>query len=98
MSTLYTSTSDTANRTLRRVLVKVLEHATPSLRELARQAGISYRAIRAYRSGQRTPPPQVLRKITAALRRHSARLQRMASELETAGQGLRPRKRKEGTP
>ena len=74
MSTLDTSKLDTANRTLRRVLVKVLEHATPSLRELARQAGISYRAIRAYRSGQRTPPRQVLRRITAALRRHSLRL------------------------
>jgi hypothetical protein len=66
------------------VLVKVLDAAVPSLKELAAEAGISYRAIRSYRFGHRVPPAKVLRALVAALRKHSKRVAKLADELERA--------------
>ena len=43
----------------------------PTLRDLARDAKVSYHAIRQYRKGQRTPPPAVLARLAEALQRHS---------------------------
>jgi transcriptional regulator with XRE-family HTH domain len=74
------------------VLVKVLDAATPSLNDLAREAGISVRAIRAYRYGKRTPEPKVLKALVAALRKHSGRLATLADELEAASEPKRRRK------
>jgi transcriptional regulator with XRE-family HTH domain len=72
----------TAKKAIRPVLVKVLDAAAPSLKELAAEAGISYRAIRAYRFGQRTPSPKVLRALVGAFRKQARRLAKMADELE----------------
>ena len=69
---------------VRRVLVKVLDAAVPSLKELAAEAGISYSAIRAYRFGHRVPSEKVLRALVAALRKHSKRLAKLADELAAA--------------
>ncbi len=68
------------------MLVKGLDAATPTLRDLARQVGVSYGALRAYRLGTRTPSPRVLRKLVAALRGQSGRLSKLADELEAAAQ------------
>ncbi len=81
MTKLYTPRLE-----IRRVLVKVLDGAVPSLKELAAEAGISYRAIRAYRFGHRTPPPAVLRALVRALRKHSKRVAKLAAELERAAE------------
>ena len=72
------------------VLVKVLDAAVPSLKELAASAGISYRAIRSYRFGHRVPPDKVLRALVAALRRHSKRVAKLADELEQASRKQKP--------
>ena len=69
---------------VRRMLVKVLDAASPNLRDLARHVGVSYGALRAYRLGTRTPSPRVLRKLIAALRHQSARIAKLADELEAA--------------
>jgi transcriptional regulator with XRE-family HTH domain len=66
------------------VLVKVLDAAVPSLKELAAEAGISYSAIRSYRFGHRVPSEKVLRALVAALRKHSKRVAKLAAELERA--------------
>lgn len=76
----------THDYTERRMLVTLLDAATPSLRDIAREAGISYHAIRRYREGQRTPSPEVLRTLLAALRGRSARLAKLVAKLETAAQ------------
>ena len=58
-------------------LRSVLGHALdlPTLRDLARDAKVSYHAIRQYRKGQRTPPPGVLTRLAGALRRLGVRMQ-----------------------
>jgi len=55
----------------------MLGHALdlPTLRDLARDAKVSYHAIRQYRKGQRTPPPAVLTRLAGALRRLGVRVQ-----------------------
>lgn len=63
------------------MLMESLDAATPSLRDLAREAGISYHAIRQYRKGKRTPDTQVLRHLVVALRKRSGRLAKLADEL-----------------
>jgi transcriptional regulator with XRE-family HTH domain len=66
---------------LRSMLRHLLDLATPTLRDLAREAGISYHAIRQYRKGERTPSPTVLARLAGALRRHSLRVARRAAAL-----------------
>jgi len=78
-------TSYTSRKAVRRVLVKALDAATPSLKDLAANTGISARAIRAYRYGKRTPSPKVLRALVTALRKQSRRLAKLADELEKGG-------------
>ena len=64
-----------------------LDLGTPSLREVAREAGITYSAARAYRAGQRTPSPDVRRRLADALRRLANRMRASADELEYVSQG-----------
>ena len=88
-------TSYTSRKAVRRVLVKALDAATPSLKDLAANAGISARAIRAYRYGKRTPSPKVLRALVTALRKQSGRLAKVADELE---KGKRVRQQESSNP
>lgn len=83
----------TQDYTERRMLVNLLDVATPSLREIARDAGITYHAIRRYREGQRTPSPKVLRALLAAVRKRSEQLAKLADELEAAAREPTPYKR-----
>lgn len=64
------------------MLAKTLDFAAPTLREIARDAGISYFAIRQYRRGQRTPPPAVIRRLAAVLRARGGKLRTLAAQLE----------------
>jgi len=66
------------------MLRKALDAATPSLRVIAREAGVSYHAIRLYRAGIRTPAPKVLRALIAALRKHTGQVVKAIDELERA--------------
>ncbi len=74
----------TPSKALRRMLVKVLDAVSPSLREIAAEVGVSYRAIRAYRLGLRTPNRRVFRSMVAVLRKQSAKIAKLADELEAA--------------
>jgi AcrR family transcriptional regulator len=67
------------------LLAQVLDFAAPSLREIARDAGISYGAIRHYRKAKRTPPPAVIRRLAAVLRARGGKLRTLAAELERLG-------------
>lgn len=64
--------------------MQLLDLATPSLRDVARDAGVSYFAIRQYRRGQRTPSPDVLRRLAKALRHRGDGLARAAALFEAA--------------
>ncbi len=74
----------TSNVRLRAMLRKALKAATPSLREVAHAAGLTYHAIRLYQAGQRTPALDVVRRLAKALRGQSRELAKLADELEQA--------------
>ncbi len=59
-----------------------LDTATPSLRDIAKWAGISYALMRAWRLGTRTPTPYRQHKLAQALRKHARRLDKLADRLE----------------
>lgn len=67
---------------VRIVLMKLLDLATPTLRDLAHEAGISYHAARAYRKGQRTPSPAILKRLAAAMRARGGQLVKAAATFE----------------
>ncbi len=64
------------------MLANVLDAVAPTLRDIAREAGISYEAIRSYRKGLRTPPAAVVRRLVKVLRARGGKLQQLADQLE----------------
>lgn len=75
---------DRANR----LVADALEAATLAVEELAARARLSSSALRRYRLGDRTPSPDVLRRLATELRRQVKRLERLAHNLESeAGKG-----------
>jgi transcriptional regulator with XRE-family HTH domain len=74
----------TSQKQVRRMLVKALKAAIPTQPELARAAGITYSALRQYRKGQRTPKPDVLRRLARALRQQGGKLAKLAKQLDDA--------------
>jgi len=64
------------------MLANVLDAVAPTLRDVAREAGISYEAIRSYRKGLRTPPAPVVRRLAKVLRARGGKLQQLADQLE----------------
>ncbi len=52
------------------------------LDEVAKVTGRSYDTVLAYRNGVRKAPPEVLEKLAAFMRKHSAELAAAADELE----------------
>lgn len=83
-----------SNARLRRMIRKALEAAIPTQPELARAAGISYHALRQYRKGERTPPPQVVKAVARALRKQGGKLQQLAAELEATARAPTRTRRK----
>ena len=72
------------------------------LDEVAKVTGRSYNAVLAYRNGARKPPPEVLGKLAAFMRKHSTELAAAADELgkhsmsddgstDSVGAGRRPK-------
>jgi transcriptional regulator with XRE-family HTH domain len=66
-----------------RLVAEALEAAVLAFEELAARTGRSSSALRRYRDGNRTPSPEVLRRLAAELRRQAKRLERLAHNLET---------------
>ncbi len=71
-----------------RELQRILRDATPTLRDIARMAGISYSAMRSYRASTRKPAAAVLEAVgtalihqAALLARHGRRLRDEASRM-----------------
>jgi transcriptional regulator with XRE-family HTH domain len=64
------------------MIMQLLDLATPTLRDLAAEAGITYHAARAYRKGQRTPSAVVLRRLAAAMRKRGGQLATAAEKFE----------------
>ena len=80
----------TPRKRLRPVLVIALKTATPSLRQIARRAGLSYSAVRMYVRGHRTPAPTIVRRIAKVLRARAAKVAKLAEELEAASKRRGP--------
>jgi transcriptional regulator with XRE-family HTH domain len=69
-----------------RLVADALKAAALAVEELAVRAGLSSSALRRYRLGNRTPSPDVLRRLAKELRLQGKRLERLAHELETEGE------------
>jgi lambda repressor-like predicted transcriptional regulator len=72
------------------MLRKGLKLAIPTLRDLAREVGMSYASMRAYVRGARIPNPQVMRRLVASLRKRGTALGALADELEAASKRRGP--------
>jgi transcriptional regulator with XRE-family HTH domain len=66
-----------------RLVAEAVEAAALPVEELAVRAGLSSSALRRYRLGDRTPSPDVLRRLARELRLQGKRLERLAHNLET---------------
>lgn len=66
------------------MLVNALKGATPNLKDLAREAGVSYPAMQMYVRGLRTPSQDAIRRIVKALRARGRRMAKLADSLEAA--------------
>ena len=69
--------------TLRRLIVKALRIATPTVEECAEELGLSTSALRRYRLGNRQPSPTLAHQMAALLRRRAAAMVRLADQLES---------------
>jgi transcriptional regulator with XRE-family HTH domain len=72
----------TPNNRLRLVISQAIEAAFLTQPELARAAGITYHALKQYRQGARTPPPEVASRLAKALREQGGKLKKLAGEIE----------------
>lgn len=66
---------------LRHLIQRILDEAPLSMRQLAEEAGISYDAIRSWATKRRTPRPENLENLSAALERRGERLREIADEV-----------------
>jgi len=64
------------------MLAQLLDLATPTLRDIAKEAGVSYFAIRSYRRAERTPTPAVLKRLAEAYRKRGGQLAEAAAVFE----------------
>lgn len=68
---------------------KAIEAATPSMRQLAEQAGVNYSTLKAWSAGIRNPSPENARKLADALRQQGGEVSQLAEELkDAAGDGV----------
>jgi len=65
------------------LVTEAIEAAALAVEELAVRAGLSSSALRRYRLGDRTPSPDVLRRLAEELRSQAKRLERVAQNLQT---------------
>lgn len=63
---------------------EALHRASPELKQIAEETGISYASIKAYRMGKRTPSPENVRKLADALERRGVSLIEAAVRLRDA--------------
>lgn len=69
---------------LRSLIQRVLDEAPFSMRQLADEAGISYDAIRSWATERRTPRPENLEALAAAIERRGERLHEIAHDVQRA--------------
>ena len=61
---------------------QALEAVTPTLRDVAGWCAVNYGTLRSYKAGERTAPPDVVRRLVVALRQQAATLEKLADRLE----------------
>ncbi|HEU0054072.1 MAG TPA: helix-turn-helix transcriptional regulator [Longimicrobium sp.] len=66
------------------MIQRILAEAPFSMRQLAKEAGISYDAIRSWATDRRTPRAENLEHLAAALERRGERLRVIADEMRRA--------------
>ena len=73
-----------AMTTLRRLIARALETATPTVEDIAAKLAMSSSALRRYRLGNRTPPPALVRRLVRLLHDQAQRLERLGAQLDHA--------------
>ncbi len=68
-------------QSLRVLIQRVLDEAPFSMRQIAEEAGVSYDAIRSWATDRRTPRPESLQQLAAAMERRALRLHELTAEL-----------------
>lgn len=68
------------------ILRRVLEEAPGSIRELAREAGVSHVLLLGIRDGRRRLTPETRDAVAGALRGWAGRLEELADELEVTNE------------
>jgi transcriptional regulator with XRE-family HTH domain len=66
------------------VAQNALKAATPSMRELAEETGLTYSTLRAWSAGARIPSAAHASTLARALKARAAKLEALAAELERA--------------
>jgi hypothetical protein len=61
---------------------KATDLLSVSLNQVASAVGKTYATVLAYRTGDRTPPPEVYAQLAAFMREHAAAVSRAADELD----------------
>ena len=67
--------------TLHQVIDQALERAAASVDEIAREIGVTYNTLYAWRTGRRTPTPENLARLADALERRGSELAKLADQL-----------------
>jgi transposase len=69
-------------REVRLLLKRVLDQAVYSMRQIAEGAGVHYVSVREWKRGKRVAGHESRLRLASAFRKHAARLQELAEELE----------------
>jgi len=64
------------------LIERVLDQATFTMRQVAELAGVTYTTVRRWKTRTRVPDADSRRRLASAFRKHAARLQELARELE----------------
>ncbi len=83
---------------VRQLLAQLLDVATPTLRDLADEAGVTYFAIRSYKRAERIPPADVLRRLAAAMRKRGGQMAKAAATFERLAGEQRAQPKTRGKP
>lgn len=69
---------------IQELILTATAYATPGLRDLAREAGVSVHALSSWRRGRRVPPADAVEVLAAVLRDRSTLLAHYAQRLREA--------------
>ena len=66
------------------MIAQALRLMVPTLKDLARELGVSYSLLRHYRIADRTPPEMLAKRLATVMRKRARELERQATKLSVA--------------